>query len=307
MTSIRKPDMPAVVPRDLDKTLDRLGDAIKTARSADGSVDVEKLEHAVEATGDRALDRSLEAIKDSFARTEERSVPAGCSGGTSTRSVQVDPKKLDSGEVQNVMSALLAAKQEVRALDKNGDGRLDRKEAEASDRLQGLSGKLADAAVDGSLESFRTEMSAWNDALSKVSRDIDGRKNLDVNITRKASQHAATMTGAEAITWAYRDLASQPAGVDIWDMDERLKNAETHFLRHIPLFSRLVTGDQHLSDREVGKLLGTDDLAGFAARKKAEIEARLGGEYQGHYLAGKDLPGVEQLGDPDFKKVSSGC
>lgn len=315
MTGIKKPAFPNLQPAQVNRSLDKLADTVKASQAADGSVDVKALEAKVEASGDPALRQGLESIKDAFQRTEMRPVTSGCGGTVSsgcggspaTRAVKVDPKSLDSGEVQNVMSALLAAKAEVRSLDSNGDSRIDRAEANRAKDLSGLAGELAEAAVGGATAGFAAELKQWNEALSGVARSVDQRRSLDERIVGKAREHAASETGAEAITWAYRDLATQPAGVDIWDMEKRLDDAETSFLRYIPFFGGAATGAGHLSDTEVKRMLGTDDLAGYAARKQAAVEARVGGDYAGHYLAGKDLDGVDQLNDPDFRKVSSGC
>jgi hypothetical protein len=310
MTTITKPSFPNPSTQQVEGKLDRLKDAVQDARKADGTVDVGQLEDA--ANGDVALEKGVREIKDAYQRTETRT-SSGCSG-SGTREVQVDPAKLEASEVQSVMSALMEAKSKVRGLDDNSDGRISKTEAKDADRLSGLSGELAEAALEGSLSSYYSEMSDWRDALNDTASSVRGRKRFDKQLGEAASHHAESVTGADAILWAYRDLSTRGRNADIWDVKGKLENAETSWLRFIPFFGRSVkTRQGHLSDSEVRRHLGCDDLGAFASDKRAAIEARLGGDFAATWLAGSDLPGSEQLDDPEAgalanaDPVSSGC
>lgn len=315
MPTINKPAYPNPSATQLDHKLDRMADALRQAAEADGSVKIEKLEQKVAASGDQALSNQLDAIERSFQRTERSAVTSGCSGST-TREVQVKPKALDPAEVRSVFSALLDAKAKVNSLDSNGDGRIAHDEAGRANGLDGLAGKLASGAVAGTLAAYEQELRAWNSELSTVATSIDARQRTDDRMLEVASHHASTPQATDAILWAYRELLVSAAlgKTDPWAtgdlsnrLDHALKEAETSFLRFLPFFSSAARGEGHLDDAEVKKFLATDDLTAFAADKKRSVENKVGGEYAFRFLGGKDLPGHDQLADPDFKKVTSGC
>jgi len=322
MPTINKPAYPNPSTTQLDQKLDRMADALRQAAEADGSVKIEKLEQKVAATGDQALSQQLDAIERNFQRTERSAVTSSCSGtatsscgGSATRDVHVKPKALDAAEVRSVFSALMDAKAKVGSLDHNADGHIAHDEAGRSSNLDGLSGDLAKGAVAGTLAAYEQELRAWNSELSKVATSIEARKNADTRMQDVAKHHAATPEASDAILWAYRELLVSAAlgGADSWairdlsaQLDRSLKDAETSFLRFLPFFSS-AHGAGHLDDAEVKRFLRTSDLTAFAADKKRAVENKVGGDFAFRFLGGKDLPGSEQLADPDFKKVGSSC
>lgn len=307
MATIKKPNFPNPTVQELNDSLEQLSKTIQSSKKPDGKVDVAALEHTLDASGNAALELGLDRIKDAFRRTEMRSFHDGCSGGTVTRPVKVTPKELDAGEVNSVLSAIAQAKSKVNTLDTNHDGKIQQGEAKGAAGLAGLAGKLAEGALAGTLTAYRFELRAWNEALNDVAHSVKDRKSFDGALQSAAKHHAATDLGADAITWAYRDLATQGKSADIWDLKDSLENAETSFLRYIPFFGRNVkTKAGHLSDKETARLLDTSDLASFIEHKKTAVANRIGGGFE-KYLEGKDLAGVDQLADPDFHHVSSTC
>jgi hypothetical protein len=300
-----KPSFPNPSTSSLKTTLDQLGAAVDAATAADGSLDVAKLEAKLGTLGE-AGKKGLGAIRDTFKRTELREVTGACGGGTYTQKVQIPAKQLDAAEVKTLLQAIVAAKDGIEKLDANHDGVIAQLEAKAAKDLQGLGGELAASALAGSLTLYRKELSSWNSALSAVRESVTARKDFDRGLDRVAGHHAETKQGAEAILWAYRELATKGSAASVWHLDEKLEDAETSFLRFIPFFGRNVKKKAgHLSDGEIRKFLKTDDLPSFVSEKKASVTARVG-DFDG-WLAGKDLPGADQLSDPDFHFVSSGC
>jgi len=305
MSEIKKPAFPNPSTASVASSLKSLEKAVQTNKSADGSVNVKALEQSI---SDTTVERGVDSIKDAYRRTEMRQVRDGCSGTLVTREVRVAPKTLDAGEVNSVLAAITAAKSKVGGLDTNHDGKIQGWEAKGAAALSGLSGKLAEGALSGTLTGYRLELRAWNEALNEIADSVDGRKSFDNSLKNVAEHHADSAEGAEAITWAYRDLATQGKSADIWDLRETLEDAETSFLRYIPFFGRNVKKKQgHLSDREVCRLLGAEDLGKFVEAKKASVASRVGGDFETQYLGGKDFQAVSQLNDPDFRRVTSGC
>ncbi|MEE8409241.1 MAG: hypothetical protein V3T05_06530 [Myxococcota bacterium] len=308
MPTINKPTFPTPSVQDLKADLDKLDRAIQNAKNADGTVNVSALEAEVQASGDLGLKYGIETIKDVFHRTEVRDVSHGC-GGRDMREIRVDPEKLESGEVVSLLQALVQAKSKVDAIDSNHDGSISKTEADHAGHPDGIAEDLADNMLDGALASFKAELHAWRQALTGIHESIKARKDVEGAITRRAGHHAQTAEGAEAITWAYRDMATRGTHVDRWSIDDALENAETSFLRYIPLFGiarRAKHKEGHLSDSEVRRLFGTDDLSAFIADTKAAVEGRVG-NYQTDYLTGKDIAGADGLRDPDFTPIPSAC
>ena len=309
MPITNKPSFPNPSVQELKGDLDKLKTAVDQSKHTDGSVNVARLEQLADASGDRGLEYGVRTIKDAFVRVERREVTDGC--GTSMQDVRTSPTTLEAGEVQSVMQALTEAKRKVGSLDSNHDGKISKDEAARSGNLAGLAGELADNIVDGSLTAYKAELHAWREALTDVHESVQSRKDLDQAISRRAEHHAETPMGAEAIRWAYRNMATRGsnASMDSWSIEDDLQDAETSFLRFIPLFGiarRAKTKEGHLSDKEVMKLFGTDDLAAFVADKQATVTGRVG-DYETAYLAGKDVAGVDALKDPDFTPIDTGC
>ena len=306
MPRINKPAFTPVPTEDLKKKLDKLGDAIKDATFPDGSVDVARVEDAV--ANDPSMRDAFEEVKDQYSRKEMRTVSGGCGGGTERREVEVDPTALDAGEVRNVMSALLDAKTRLSEnVDKDGDGLLTGSEVIRPDAGAGHEGRIAADVVNGVTGDWKAELNEWREAVTEAVDKLDTRQDLDARIGDVAGRRAESGLGKEAIVWAYREVLASGGSVDKWDLDDKLKDAETSFLAKLPFFGSTVTDSPHLSDREVAGFLGTSDLAAFVAEKKAAITQSLGADYESSWLAGKDIVGVEQSDDPDFHRVGGGC
>lgn len=300
-----KPKLPPLTPEKLQQSVDKLADVVKETRAADGSVDVAKVEAKV--AGDPALKDAFEAVKDAFPEREMRRVIEGCSGYV-MREVDVDPKKLEAGEVQSVMSALLQAKSRIAGKDANNDGKLSHAELRQGGFGDGLAGQVAYQVADAVMTPYERELHGWRTAVTDALTTLESRQGYDGAMQKVAGHHAATPEGKEAILWAFRDLLTQGKDEHIWKIETDLKGAETSFLKHLPFFGERVSNEKgHLDNAEVARFLGTSDLGSFIADKKAAVEARVGGDYEGTYLAGKDIAGVEQAKDPDFVRVSSGC
>lgn len=308
MPTITKPTFPNPSVQELKSDLDKLDRAIETAKSADGTLNIGALNTQVQSSGDLGLKYGFDTIKDAFRRTEIQEVSDGC-GGRSMREVQIPPETLNTGEVVSLLQALVQAKNKVDAIDSNHDGSVSKTEIDNVGRPDGIAERLANSMLDGALASFKAELLAWRSALTDIGRSINARSDLEGAITRRADHHAASSEGAEAIKWAYRDMATQGTRIDGWSIDAKLEDAETGFLRYIPLFGiarRAKQKENHLSDNEIRRMFGTDDLAAFIADKKAAVEGRVG-NYQNDYLAGKDIAGVDGLSNPDFTPIPHGC
>ncbi|MHC4829131.1 MAG: hypothetical protein ACYTFT_02060 [Planctomycetota bacterium] len=301
-----KPDAPEI--SGIKSELDQLKSILSSAQGSDGSIDVADLEQRIENTGDPELAEQLEAIKDAFPKMVEREFSAGCGGGTTTRTVADDPDQLTRDQVQQVLSDLATAQAEASALDADGDGLLTTGELKAG---AGTQSELVNDLLEGSLAGHKSELGSWAKALSQVSGTIRDRQDLDRRIVQRAGFHAATPQGAAALTAAYRKVLTQTG--DTGNMLSDLDAAEggpagLRFLKWLPFFND--DGEGHLSDKEIGKFLGTKDLNAFAKETNDEILDHLGGGYE-TFLAGDDLEGTDQLTDPDFKsresRFSSSC
>lgn len=305
MTTI-KPKLPTITPDQLGKSVDKLAGAIEESKAADGSVDVARVEEKI--AGDVGASDAFDEVKRAHADREVRRVTSGCSGTVTMQEIDVDPKQLESSEVQSVMNALLEAKSRLAGRDKNDDGKLSHAELRQGSYGDGLAGQVAYQVADAAVTPFERELNGWRTAVTDVLVTLESRQGYDAAMGKTAAHHAATPEGKDAILWAYRDLLTQGKGADIWKLEGDLRGAETSFLKHLPFFGKKVEDKQgHLNDKEVARFLGTNDLASFAADKKATVESRVGGDYDATYLAGKDLAGIEATKDPDFVRVSSGC
>lgn len=310
-----KPEAPLIA--DLQQELDTLATMVQDGQALDGTVDIGDLQQRIDATQDPELRAGLRAILDSLPRpsvatsyssgcggtSTSTSYSSGCSGTSSTTgaSAPAAPPKMSRDDVQRVLAEISSARNRAALLDADGDGRLSFSEARQGTRTSTLESGL----IGATLETYRAEVGQWAKALDAVGSSVDARVALDTQLTRAAHWHAKTPAGGEAIIAAYRDLLTQ--GGKLPDLDEVLWDAERglgRLIRHLPIFGGK---SDHLSDEEVEKLLGTDDLAAFTKDKNAAIEARIGGDYQNHYLAGKDLEGHQHLHDVDYKPFSSRC
>jgi hypothetical protein len=293
MPRITKPSFPNPATADLKRSLENVRDAVTVATDANGKVDLHDVEAQLQS--DAAAKSALDAIRsdDAFAMTELRSV--GCGGGTQT--VQVPTDRLEGSQVQSVLSALVTAKAALDALDTDGDGRIDKGEAAAAGG-SALPRVIADAALDGALEGFEAQMDQWASALRSVRYDVDERGRFENYIQDVCGDHAETELGRQALAWGFREVFAR-GGKRSWDeMNKELKSAETHWLGFFPLFG--APKRNHLSEREIKKHLGTDDLQGFIDATRERIKNDLGGTWEEHWLEGKDIENADQLDDPDF-------
>jgi hypothetical protein len=300
-----KPRFPNPQTSKIQDDLQRLSQEIERATDAQGEVDMAEIRDRL--SGDATATKALDVIQDedSFQRMETRNVSVGCGGGTTTREVAVEPKILKRTEVQSVLDALISARSKVEVFDNDADGKIEKGEFDQiPDRASGLAAKLATVFADGSVSTYRSEMRAWSDAIGDVRSSISQRNAYESNIVDAAKDHCESLTGAEAVAWAYRDILTATGRVGWGEIDEALKNAETSWLRFLPFFG---SERGHLNDKEVKKHLGTDDLREFIADKKAAIEARLGGTYEAVFLKGTDIEGHEHVDDPDLAPIRSGC
>jgi hypothetical protein len=303
-----KPDFPNPATAELKQTLEKVKKAVEEATDANGEVSLDEVE--TKLAGDAAAGAAFDAVRehDGFERTETRTRNVGCGGGTETYEARVGPDKLEGAEVQSVLSALLSARGAIDAKDVNADGRIDKGEA-ATDGADNLAGEIADAVVELTVDEFESQMDDWAGALRDVRRDIDSRGRYENRIQDVCGNHAETELGRQALAWSFREVFAEGGHLSWDDMHTKLKNAETHFLRFLPLFGS--PRRNHLSEKEVKGLLGTSDLQGFIDGKREAIKDMLGGTWEEHWLEGKDLEGADQLDDPDLQGrsafASSGC
>lgn len=300
-----KPKFPNPRTSDMKESLDKLKGAFENATKADGKVDLNAV--ASHIGNDEVAKEALDAIRgnDAFERMEERQY-VGCGGEPLMGKFAVEPKELEGAEVQSVLSALLSAKMKMDKQDANQDGVINKNEADTA-QPDTLAGEIADATVGTALEGYEKELFQWSGAINRLKKNIGRRQRFDELIRDAAQKHAETGDGCEALVWAYRSVATMRSNFSPWhEMNEELNNAETSFLRFVPFFDAHQPG--HLSDKEIKKHLGTSDLKAFVEETKASIASRVGGDYEGHWLTGKDLEGHEQLGDPDIiSYASAGC
>ncbi|GIW71053.1 MAG: hypothetical protein KatS3mg102_0595 [Planctomycetota bacterium] len=304
----RQPDpVPKPLPpelREVQGDLERLQGLIAQARAADGGLDLKALQRLVFATQDADLVAAFRRLEDFFRRRRESTYTSGCGGvryasGCAANDEDEPGLQLSSDEVQLVLRDLERARAAAPALDANRDGRLSDLEAR-----QGAPAGLAGEFVLAATTSYQNELDAWRDVLGRAQAAIGVRRALDRSIVEAALHHAATPQGQDAIIAAYRDLVTRGGSLSLPQAGRELEQAERNplvrLIRRLPVFRRHTAG--HLSDAEVRRLLGTDDLVRFAAERNAAIEARLGGRYEEQWLQGRDMPGWDQLRDPDYRR-----
>jgi hypothetical protein len=206
---------------------------------------------------------------------------------------------------ERVLAELDDATRKILGLDQNPmDGALDREEQKSAKELDGFSGVLVRALLEGSTNPFTWQMQDWQRAVKAAVRSQRQREELHASIDRTADFHAETGAGAEAIRWHLHALATSGGGFDLSAEKQKLAGAETSRLRHVPKFLRPRHADPHgqghLSNAEVQSLLGTDDLAAFAQAKREEARKHAGGDWDA-YLAGHDIDGLAQKDDPELR------
>ncbi|MFZ9889656.1 MAG: hypothetical protein ACO3JL_19345 [Myxococcota bacterium] len=299
-----KPQFPKAKMSSLEQSLDRLESAMSSSTDAAGQVDLEQV--AAKLVGDAGALEALRAVRDTdaFKRVETRRVASGCGNEMRDREVRSAPAALNGGEVQSVLSALIAARSALGNVDANRDGVLDAEEAKARPQpaQDDLAGRLAASVVDGYVKPHERDFADWAHAAHKAQCHIDYRHTFDRDLQEIAQFRAQTPAGAEALTWAYRALHCERR-THLSEVTDALRGAEGSWLRFIP-FTKVTDEAGHLSDREIRKHLDTDDLASFVTRTKAALTEKLGGPYAETWLRGTDIEGHEALSDPDRLTVA---
>ncbi len=298
--TIKKPTFPQITPPQLMRSLDQVIDGVKDAQKADGSLDVDALRAKV--ADDPVASKNLEAVLDQFEGyvSAERGMPpaslnpqpvhSSCSGLTGYRT---NPDTLDGAQVSSVMNLLLRVKSQVAAADGDGDGRVT--EAEFMVARQAVN--TVDDLVEEKLlrsalhESAPEVLAFFQDSASydSAAKRAALRPSVARRIEQTAQHHAASPAGADALTWAYNAMMVRaPFAGEVPDrLDRAAQEAETSLARFIPgLNAKGRAG--HLSDDEVKSMLGTDDLAAYAAEKKAAVTDAVGGDWAG-WVAGNDI------------------
>lgn len=290
---ISKPRFADLDVQSLQRKMDELSSLVQANTGADGTVDVAKLEETVDAAADPLLTSAFERVKHDY----RRQVGERLSSGSSPVRVPVmaEPTKLDAGEVQSVMGALLSAKSRLASLDQDGDGKLARAEVEQAPRDRALAGKLARATVIESASEFYDELDTWLHATLSDHEEARTRTYLHDRVARTVEKRVKTPEAQEAARLHFAALLVAGKQRDVVDVKDVLKDAETSF------FTRL-TGSlgKHLDDDEVRALVGCDDLVGFAADTLAAIQQDLGISLA-DWLAGDDLTHLDGADDPEFK------
>lgn len=307
-----KPSFPNPSTKELTQRLETFEKAVKASTAADGTLELQTLSAKLDQLGGSAelkttLESALETVEDAFHRvkTETRS---DCGGTTEVR-VRVNPKALSAAEVSKVVAALLNAKTAgIKLLDQDHNHTITADEAKTPKVTDNLAGALVRDTLGGTTTAHKREMRTWAAALRSVMLDVKERGSLEARIGDASSYHAESSQGADALAWAYRDFATAGVKAEVWGIEKTLEKAETSWLRFVPFF-RPQKKKGHLSDKEIRKHLGTDDLAAFVADKQAAVTARLGMDYFTGFLPGTDLEGHDQLKDPDFlaSTASSTC
>lgn len=323
MTTI-KPKFPTLTKETLGEHLDVMKAKVEQATAADGRVDVERLKAEVDASGDAGLQRGLRAILDEFKRTETipasvtgaagTPVTAGCGSSPTTR--RVDPASLDRGEAASVMSALVHAKLEAGKLDKDSDGTIAEDEIGLARAVPELAGALLRGAVHTSTAAYDAEAKKWDAAVDEAARRVVLRSLYSEQIDEKASFHAATPDGAEALKWAFRSKLVAAPALDRHDeanrgraalegLEKGAKRAERSLLEVLPFWQPSKKAG-HLDDAEVRALLRTDDLPSFVESKREAVLAKVGGDYEA-WLKGADVPLSDHIPPERLVRTTSSC
>lgn len=295
-----KPQFPTITTAQLGKAIDHIEKELKNASASGASagVDLAKLADQAAENGDHALRETLHVIRDSFQRMEPYT--SSCSGSVTTGMRPVPAKLITADELTTVLGALAMAKQRVEQ-HLGGDHQLSPEEAKKARELNdSLAAKVARSVIEAALDPYEHAVLKWRTVLSETAYAIEAREQIDKEISSTARWHARSNDGAEALTWAMRAAAVNPATkFDLVKAEEELRGAETSWLTVLPFVgARARRSEGHLDDEEIAKHLGTDDLAAFITQKKAAVAGSVG-SYK-DYLEGKDLPGHSQLADPDF-------
>jgi hypothetical protein len=236
--------------------LRKLDQVLHAAQGVDGSVDLVKARKL--AGTDQAVSRMVTGMRaDRF--------------GTSLKAEQAQR------QFQELQQALSTVKDH----DHNHDRKLGFDEVPYAYSDSKAHRLLLEAAMPASVINGDTAAPrAWG--------SVDARVEAEKAITERATFHAATPLGAEAIKWEMR--LSLVEGRDVNDpiINDPINFTEKSWQRHLPVIGARHRGQGHLSDKELVARYG--NLNDYCRTASARVNAQLMMDYASEFLAGKDLP-----------------
>jgi hypothetical protein len=305
MGSSIKPNDYTIQIRGIKAGLETTRKAIDAVKTDKGTVSMRKLEAKLNSSKNEVAKEMPMFIYRNFKR-KVTGYTTNCSGHRERWERYETPKTLKKAQVNQILDLIKEAKKAVPRLDVNTNKRIDDNEAEAAWDLPGLMGKMVSHAVHGARDAYEYSLEKWKDQIWGVVEDVEMRTQIDEELVSMAKHHCRYKLGREAITWAFRELATAGKEYVVEQrMDTILTRAEN---KNLTPFERMAMGDDvpdgarkkgHLNNTEVKHLLGVDDLEQFIAETKARVEARVG-DYETGYLKGEDIPGAADMSDPDF-------
>ncbi|MCA9720185.1 MAG: hypothetical protein H6713_02360 [Myxococcales bacterium] len=319
MSEFPKPEFPELRVSELKDGLERLTELIKEHLDADSALpDISALISAAYATQDPALKQAVRAIRDerSFRRMIAKEVERF--GRRVSQRDTALPGSLTTKEVNKVLEALSQAHRYIEGLDINDNDLIDAFEAEDLVGLNGLAGELSKAMLEigGKLRRYRDSLEAWNASIVDAIESLEKRERAIEFIDSLADFHAETPQGANALRISLREEMTHNGGeVDYWEIRRRLEEAESSFGSGAPkwllnAFSFIgadranPTKKGHLSDAEIRRLIRARDLGEFCKEHEAKvlenIRALPNVNTWSDFVAGKDIPNLEQRFDPEF-------
>lgn len=249
------------------RKLDELSTMVKSAQTARGEVDLAKLQQQIEASQDSALIDAFEPISASFR-----------SPGTTT---------LSAAKSRQILESIELARHQLRNFDANGDGALSFREVPFT------GADLAQEVVISVVRGAREAENDWWTELAGLRHDIRERGRLDAEIVDNAKQFGKGDAVEEALMWAFRARLMEEGPSAVAKMSTELR------LANDGVIGRFLMGS--LTADEAKTFLKTDDLAAFTEEAKRRANAAAGGDYLGTWVTGKDIPGMEQLKDPEYQ------
>ncbi len=294
---IQKPQFQQLNVTQLQAKLDQLAKMVDENKSADGSVDTATLEQSVAAADDPALAAAFERVQHDYRRVVGQRLSAD---GSSYEPTHAAPDALAAHEVKSVMGALIDAKAALSAADTNQDGRLDRAEVLSARDQIGASqaAGLADAIVLGSRADFEKALSTWLSQSPRAEHEMSTRRALHATVKSAVSRQVQSAEGQAAALWFLRDALVEARIDDRGDAARILDKADDSF------WTRLFGGKaNHLDDGEIARLVGTADLAGYAAQTAQRLEAKLGQSFLEAWLDGGDLADPSQSRGQGYRFV----
>ncbi len=265
----------------LQQKLGELSKIVEGAAAPGADIDVASLGAAIDAKKDPVLSCAFERVSQEYARFK---------GDSETLAPQA--KTIPSKDIKTVMSMLIASKQALADIDTNGDGALSREEVlEARhDRYADAGQAIASGAAFGGNLAQEKELAAWLSQTPNSREEISHRKGTYSELQRQVSLTRATPEGKRALTAHLQSfLLNQThkfqtglGSTSSKAMRKTLKSAERNF------FVRLF-GISKLDNAEISKLVGTEDLDGYAKAMDADVQSKFGASFAEVWLEGKDM------------------